>query len=136
MRILIVDDEISLLEQLQQILQKERYTVETAADGERALDKIFEASFDLIILDIMMPEIDGLEVLEHIRKAKIDTPVLMLTARGDIEDKIKGLDLGADDYMPKPVNLRELSARVSALLRRCSRRSEADCRNTGVSSRP
>ncbi|MGD9161187.1 MAG: response regulator transcription factor [Desulfobacteraceae bacterium] len=118
MKILIVDDEFSLLQQLQQSLQKERYIVETASDGENALDKIFETSFDLIILDIMMPEIDGLAVLEHIRKARIDTPVLMLTARGNIEDRIKGLDLGADDYMPKPFSLDELLARVRALLRR------------------
>ena len=118
MRILIVDDELSLLQQLQQVLQKERYIVDTASDGENALDKIFEAQFDLIILDIMMPKIDGLTVLDHTRKANIDTPVLMLTARGDIKDRIRGLDLGADDYMPKPFSLDELLARVRALLRR------------------
>ena len=124
MRILIVDDELSLLQQLEQILKRERYTVETASDGGKALDKIFETSFDLIILDIMMPEIDGLTVLEHIRRAKIDTPVLMLTARGDIEDRIKGLDLGADDYMPKPFSLDELLARIRALLRRSGSQAE------------
>ena len=124
MRILIVDDEFSLLQQLQQILQKERYIIDTASDGEKALDKIFEASFDLIILDIMMPKIDGLTVLAHIREAQIDTPVLMLTAKGDIEDRIKGLDLGADDYMPKPFSLDELLARIRALLRRSG--SQAD----------
>ena len=118
MRILIVDDELSLLQQLQQVLQKERYIVDTASDGENALDKIFEAQFDLIILDIMIPKIDGLTVLDHTRKANIDTPVLMLTARGDIKDRIRGLDLGADDYMPKPFSLDELLARVRALLRR------------------
>ena len=124
MRILIVDDEFSLLQQLQQTLQKERYIVETACDGEKALDKIFEASFDLIILDIMMPGIDGLTVLEHVREADIDTPVLMLTAKGDVEDKIRGLDRGADDYMPKPFSLDELLSRIRALLRRSG--SQAD----------
>ena len=124
MRILIVDDERSLLEQLQQILSRERYIVETAADGESALDKLFETSFDLIILDIMMPKIDGLTVLENARRAGINTPVLMLTARGNIEDRIKGLDLGADDYMPKPFSLDEVFARIRALLRRSGSQAE------------
>ena len=124
MRILIIDDEFSLLQQLEQVLLGERYTVETASDGEKALDKIFGAPFDLIILDIMMPKIDGLTVLAHIREAQIDTPVLMLTAKGDIEDRIKGLDLGADDYMPKPFSLDELRARIRALLRRSGSQAE------------
>ena len=124
MKILIVDDELSLLDQLQQILRKERYIPETAADGEKALDKIFDSSFDLIILDIMMPKVDGLTVLEHTRRAGIDTPVLMLTAKGSIEDRIKGLDLGADDYLPKPFSLDELLARIRALLRRSGSQSE------------
>ena len=118
MKILIVDDEYSLLKQLQQIFESQRYTVETAMDGEEAFDKLFEAPFDLIILDIMMPKADGLTVLQEIRKAGIKTPVLMLTAKGDIDDKIKGLDLGADDYLPKPFSLDELMARVRALFRR------------------
>ena len=100
MRILIVDDELSRLQQLQQVLNRERYIVKTVSDGEMALDKIYGAQFDLIMLDIMMPKIDGLTVLEHTRKAGIDTSVLMLTARADIKDRIRGLDLGADDYMP------------------------------------
>ena len=103
----------------------ERYTVETASDGEKALDKIFESAFDLIILDIMMPKIDGMTVLEHAREAGIDTPVLMLTAKGDVEDRIRGLDLGADDYMPKPFSLDELLARVRALLRRTGSQSDS-----------
>ena len=124
MKILIVDDERSLLEQLQQILSRERYIEETAADGDSALDRLFESSFDLIILDIMMPKIDGLTVLENARRAGINTPVLMLTARGNIEDRIKGLDLGADDYMPKPFSLDEMLARVRALLRRSGSQAE------------
>jgi DNA-binding response OmpR family regulator len=125
MRILIVDDEISLLEQLQQILSSERYIVETASDGEKALDRVFDATFDLIILDIMIPKIDGLTVLEHTRKEGIKTPVLMLTARGEIKDRIKGLDLGADDYLSKPFSPDELLARIRALLRRSGTQTES-----------
>jgi DNA-binding response OmpR family regulator len=93
-------------------------------DGEDALDKLFETPIDLIILDIMMPKIDGLTALEHARKAGIDTPVLMLTAKGDVKDRIKGLDLGADDYLAKPFSLDELLARIRALLRRTSSQPE------------
>jgi DNA-binding response OmpR family regulator len=118
MKILIVDDEHSLLKQLQEIFETQRYIVETAKDGEAALDKVFDNPFDLIILDIMMPKIDGLTVLEDIRKGGIDTPVLMLTAKGDAADKVKGLDHGADDYLAKPFSSNELMARVRALLRR------------------
>ena len=118
MRILIVDDEQTLLDQLKQALEKQRYMVETALDGEEALNKLFEAPADLIILDIMLPKKDGLSVLREIRQAGTTTPVLMLTARGEIDDKIKGLDLGADDYLAKPFSLDELLARVRALFRR------------------
>ncbi len=125
MRILIADDDYSLLEQLQQILTTRRYIVETAMDGEKVLDKLFETPFDLIVLDIMMPKIDGLTVLEDARKAGIDTPVLMLTAKGDMADKVKGLDLGADDYLVKPFSSDELLARVRALLRRSGGQCES-----------
>ncbi len=118
MKILIVDDDISLLNQLQQLFLNQKYTVETAGDGQVALDKIFDNAFDLIILDIMMPTIDGLTVLEGLREGGIETPVLMLTAKGDAADKVKGLDLGADDYLAKPFSAEELMARVRALLRR------------------
>jgi DNA-binding response OmpR family regulator len=118
MKILIVDDEQSLLDQLKRALEGQRYMVETAMDGEQALDKLFEIPFDLIILDIMLPKRDGLSVLREIRKDGMTTPVLMLTARGEIGDKIKGLDLGADDYLPKPFSLDELLARARALFRR------------------
>ena len=118
MKILIVDDEYALLDQLQRTLQNQRYIIETAADGETALDKLFQASFDVIILDIMLPKMDGLTLLEQIREAGVDTPVLMLTAKGDTEDRVKGLDLGADDYLAKPFSLDELLARLRALLRR------------------
>ncbi|MBU2623782.1 MAG: response regulator transcription factor [Proteobacteria bacterium] len=125
MRILIADDDYSLLEQLQQILTSQRYIVETAVDGEKALDKLFETPFDLIVLDIMMPKIDGLTVLEDARKAGINTPVLMLTAKGDVANRVRGLDLGADDYLAKPFSSDELLARVRALLRRSGGQCES-----------
>lgn len=118
MRILVVDDEQTLVHQLKDALEGQRYTVETALDGEEALDKLFGTPVDLVILDIMLPKRDGLSVLRSIRKADITVPVLMLTAKGDIQDKIKGLDLGADDYLAKPFSLDELLARVRALFRR------------------
>jgi DNA-binding response OmpR family regulator len=118
MRILIVDDDYSLLAQLRQMLEKQRYTVEMATDGQGALDKLFESSFDLILLDVMLPHIDGLTVLRELRAADIKTPVLMLTAKGDVSDRVEGLDLGADDYLAKPFSSDELMARMRALLRR------------------
>jgi DNA-binding response OmpR family regulator len=118
MKILIVDDEYTLLEQLQRALRDQRYLTETAQDGEEALECIFEQPFDLIILDIMLPKKDGLTVLREIREADIKTPVLMLSARGASDDKIRGLDLGADDYLAKPFSLDELLARIRALFRR------------------
>ena len=120
MKILVVDDEPDLLEQLRETLTNQRYDVDTADDGESALDKLFDNPYDLIILDIMLPVVDGLAILREIRKANIDTPVLMLTAKGDVEDKIKGLDYGADDYLAKPFAIAELMARIRSLLRRAS----------------
>jgi len=124
-RILLVDDDNSLLDQIRQILTSQRYVVETATDGEEALDKLFDTPFDAIILDILMPKIDGLTVLEQARKAGVDTPVIMLTAKGDVNDRVKGLDLGADDYLAKPFSLDELLARVRALLRRSGGQCES-----------
>ena len=118
MRILIVEDERSLLDQLKTSFEAQKYMVETASDGEKALDIIFDNPVDVIILDIMIPKIDGLTVLSEIRNADITTPVLMLTAMGEIDDRIKGLDLGADDYLVKPFSMDELFARVRALFRR------------------
>jgi DNA-binding response OmpR family regulator len=118
MKILIVDDEYSLLEQLQKSLEKQRYIIEIAINGEEALDKLFETPFDLILLDIMMPKMDGLTLLKQVRESGIKTPVLMLTAKDDVKDKIKGLDLGADDYLAKPFSFEELLARIRALFRR------------------
>jgi DNA-binding response OmpR family regulator len=125
MKLLVVDDDQSLLEQVRQILIGLRYIVETAANGEEALDKLLDTPFDAIILDIMMPKMDGLTVLEQVRKTGIDVPVLMLTAKGDVADRIKGLDLGADDYLAKPFSLDELLARLRALLRRAGGQCES-----------
>ena len=118
MRILIVDDEPDLVEQIRLALAKQKYTVDTAADGEEAMDRIYVDPYDLILLDIMLPKKDGFGVLLELRNEKKSTPVLMLTAKGSIEDKIKGLDLGADDYLAKPFSMEELLARIRALLRR------------------
>ena len=120
MRILLVDDETEIREQLGRVLSEQRYTVDSAGDGEEALDRIFDQPYDLIILDIMLPKRDGFAVLKEIRRAKFGTPVLMLTARGEIDDKIRGLDQGADDYLAKPFSVAELLARMRALLRRAS----------------
>jgi DNA-binding response OmpR family regulator len=120
MKILVVDDEPDLLEQLRETLTSQKYNVDTADDGESALDKLFDNPYDLIILDIMIPKVDGLAVLREIRKAKVKTPILMLTAKGSVEDKIKGLDYGADDYLAKPFAIAELMARIRSLLRRAS----------------
>lgn len=125
MRILIVDDEENLLDQLRISFQRQRYIVETAVDGEEALDKIFNAEFDIIILDIMLPKHDGFSVLKEIRQAGINTPVIMLTARKSVDEKVKALDLGADDYLAKPFSLDELMARVRAVLRRSCEQKDA-----------
>jgi len=125
MRILIVDDEPELLRQLGRVFVEQHYTVDTAADGEAALEKIFTTPYDLILLDVMLPEADGLAVLREIRREKIGTPVLMLTAKAELDDRISGLDLGADDYLTKPFSVAELLARSRALLRRATEHGAA-----------
>ena len=116
-RILVVDDEANILDLTQLYLEQEGYVVQTAGDGARALELIDEDPPALLVLDIMLPEIDGFEVCRKVR-ASSDLPIIMLTARDDDVDKIVGLELGADDYMTKPFNPRELVARVKAILRR------------------
>ena len=123
MNILIVDDDIGLLDQLKTALKRKRYGVETAENGEKALDKIFNVPYDLILLDIMLPRMDGLSVLKEVRNAGMDMPILMLTARSDVQDKVKGLDHGADDYLAKPFSMAELMARIRAMLRRKGNRT-------------
>jgi len=115
--ILIVDDDVELTELVAQYLQTEGFTIHAVHDGEEAIKRAINQSFDAIILDIMLPKKNGFEVLKAIREHS-DTPVLILTARGDDIDRIVGLEIGADDYLSKPCNPRELTARIRAILRR------------------
>src|SRR5579871_68680 len=124
-RVLVVDDEPAVRRALERALALERHDVVMAADGEEALDALVSAPPDAIILDVMMPRLDGLEVCRRLRAAGDRTPILMLTARDAIDDRVKGLDVGADDYLVKPFALRELQARLRALLRRLSDEPEA-----------
>jgi two-component system response regulator MprA len=124
MRVLVVDDEPAVRSALQRALALERYEVELAADGSEALDSIAASPPDAIVLDVAMPGMDGLEVCRRLRHAGDRTPVLMLTARDAIDDRVEGLDAGADDYLVKPFALRELQARLRALLRRTDRGPE------------
>jgi two-component system response regulator MprA len=117
-RVLVVDDEPAVRRALERALRLENHEVAFAADGEEALDALATEPADAVILDVMMPKLDGLEVCRRLRKAGDRTPVLMLTARDAIDDRVEGLDVGADDYLVKPFALRELLARVRALLRR------------------
>ena len=119
MRILVVDDERAVRESLRRALQLEGYEVELAEDGADALAKLNGGGTpDAVILDVLMPQIDGLEVCRRIRRDGNSVPVLMLTARAEVESRVAGLDAGADDYLPKPFALEELLARLRALLRR------------------
>ena len=118
MRILVVEDEKKINDIIVKTLKQEKYGVDSCFDGEEALDYIFSVEYDIILLDIMLPKRDGFEVLKSIRKKGIKTPVLFLTARDQIEDRVKGLDLGADDYLVKPFAFDELLARIRVLLRR------------------
>ena len=117
-KILVVDDEQNMRTGLKDNLEFEGYDVETANDGEQGLKKIFEGSYNLIILDVMMPKKSGFDVCKEVRKAGMTTPVILLTAKGEEIDKVLGLEIGADDYVTKPFSLRELLARVKAILRR------------------
>lgn len=118
MRLLLVEDEIQLSEALNQILSKNKYIVDAVYNGEDGLDYGLTDIYDVIVLDIMIPKLSGLEVLRRLRKENIKTPVILLTAKGEIEDKVKGLDSGADDYLAKPFATEELLARLRALTRR------------------
>jgi DNA-binding response OmpR family regulator len=124
MHILIVEDERRLAVLLRRVLVEERHTVDLAHDGATGLNLALSDSYDLVILDLMLPEIDGVEICQQMRDEGIETAVLMLTARGAIEDRVKGLNVGADDYLVKPFAMEELLARVNALLRRRNRSLE------------
>ena len=118
MKLLLVEDEKQLSEALQQILIKNKYSVDAVYSGDEGLDYALTDVYDVIILDIMLPKRNGIEILKMIRKRKISTPVILLTAKGSVEDRILGLDSGADDYLPKPFSPDELLARLRALTRR------------------
>ncbi len=118
MRLLIVEDETDLRNILKKRLEKENYSVDACEDGLEAMDYIDMTSYDGMILDIMVPGKDGLEILKEVRQRGDDTPILMLTARDGIEDRVKGLDLGADDYLVKPFAFDELLARIRVMMRR------------------
>ncbi len=121
--ILIVDDEKSIVTLLKYNLEKANYTTDVAYDGQEAVEKAKMENYDLIILDLMLPKLDGLEVCKELRNNKIETAILMLTAKGDEFDKVLGLELGADDYLTKPFSPKEVIARVKAILRRTNKQT-------------
>lgn len=125
MRILIAEDETELAKGLKFLLEKNKFTVDVVHDGEEALNYFQSREYDVVILDIMMPKVNGLEVLRQIREAGSKVPVLMLTAKAEIEDRVAGLEAGADDYLPKPFASPEFIARVKALSRRNTGYTEA-----------
>jgi two-component system alkaline phosphatase synthesis response regulator PhoP len=122
-RILLVEDEPGLVLTLTDRLEAEGYLVDNASDGEIALTKALNESFDLVILDWMLPKKSGLDVCRELRQNSVDVPVIMLTARGELVDKVVGLQIGADDYVTKPFEMMELTARIGALLRRVPSRA-------------
>ena len=118
MRVLVTEDETVMADLVRQALSEEGHCVEVVASGERAIDAVRESSYDLVLLDVMLPGLDGFATCRRMRERGAGMPVLMLTARDDVGDRVRGLDAGADDYLTKPFSLDELLARVRALLRR------------------
>ena len=118
MYILVVEDERRLAQVIRRVLEEEGHTVDTAYDGEEGLAMALEGSHDVIVLDILLPEMDGIEVCQSLRRNRIDTPILLLTALDSVQDRVRGLDAGGDDYLPKPFAFQELLARLRALGRR------------------
>ncbi|ERK53253.1 response regulator transcription factor [Leptotrichia sp. oral taxon 879] len=129
MRILVIEDEKNLNDIIVKKLVLEKYCVDSCFNGNDALDYIFSVEYDVIVSDIMLPGIDGFEILRRIREKEIKTPVLLLTARDGIEDRVKGLDYGADDYLVKPFAFDELMARIRVLLRRNPSSSNSNANN-------
>ena len=125
MRVLIAEDEFELAKGLKFLLEKNKFPVDVVHDGAAALECFGTGSYDVIVLDIMMPKVDGLKVLKTIRRTGSGVPILMLTAKGEVEDRVQGLEAGADDYLPKPFATREFIARVKALSRRNTAYAEA-----------
>src|SRR5579885_3539978 len=125
MHLLVVEDERRLANLLRRMLAEERHTVDLAHDGRTGLDLALSDTYDMVILDLMLPDVDGIEICRQMRQNRVETPVLMLTARGAVEDRVAGLNAGADDYLVKPFAMEELLARVNALLRRRHRGLDA-----------
>ena len=131
MRVLIVEDEVRLAETLRDLLELERYTADICHDGESGLDNALSDIYDLVILDVMLPKKDGFSVLRALRQAGKTVPVLMLSARSELADRVEGLDLGADDYLVKPFAFEELLARIRAALRRAGPAANLSAFTTG-----
>ena len=129
MHILVVEDEKKVASFIKRGLEAANYSVDVEHDGEAGLNRLLKSDYDLVILDVMLPKLDGLSLMKEIRQRRVDVPVLLLTARVTVADRVMGLDLGADDYLTKPFAFEELLARVRALLRR----GPAPCRPYSLS---
>ena len=132
MKILIIEDEPSLRELIQRSLEKERYVVEAAADFQSGLRKIEDYDYDCVLLDIMLPDGNGLNLLEQLKKMRKRENVIIIWAKDSLDDKVLGLELGADDYLPKPFHLAELNARIKSVIRRQRRDGEMDIRLANI----
>ena len=132
MKILIIEDEPSLRELIQRSLEKERYVVEAAADFQSGLRKIEDYDYDCVLLDIMLPDGNGLNLLEELKKMHKRENVIIISAKDSLDDKVLGLELGADDYLPKPFHLAELNARIKSVIRRQRRDGEMDIRLANI----
>ncbi|GAA6243387.1 response regulator transcription factor [Bacteroides fragilis] len=132
MKILIIEDEPSLRELIQRSLEKERYVVEAAADFQSGLRKIEDYDYDCVLLDIMLPDGNGLNLLEQLKKMHKRENVIIISAKDSLDDKVLGLELGADDYLPKPFHLAELNARIKSMIRRQRRDGEMDIRLANI----
>ncbi len=131
MRILLVEDEKHLSEAVVHLLKQNNYLVDAVYDGLEGYDNILSDIYDLVILDVMLPSMNGFDILKKVRNEGIETPIIMLTARAQIEDKVQGLDYGADDYLSKPFSMEELTARIRALGRRKQKQLEKDILSVG-----
>lgn len=132
MKILLIEDEPSLRELIQHSLEKERYVVEAAADFQSGLRKIEDYDYDCVLLDIMLPDGNGLNLLEQLKKMRKRENVIIISAKDSLDDKVLGLELGADDYLPKPFHLAELNARIKSVIRRQRRDGEMDIRLANI----
>lgn len=131
MNILVIEDEYSLADAVAETLKNEKFNVVIKVNGEEGEDEALTEKYDLILLDVMLPQKNGFDILKYLRQEKINTPVIMLTAKSEIEDKLNGLEHGADDYITKPFSMRELMARVKAVLKRANNIEDTNCLEYG-----